>query len=272
MAAVPVGGTLKLSDSTPISEALTIDKDMTVAANGAVISAPVTVSGASVTIDGANIVASGTSASDKTAAITVSGDGDFTLTNNTISGKSRNAILVRNNGKQVIEGNTFDAGTGNIYNAIEFSINTMPDVTDAVVENNTFTGTLGNNAISMYNFAEGANVLIKNNTFSDIATNNNPIRLSNPKNASVTFDIEDNTYSFNSEEPQEYTGFMLLQDYATGGGKQDFGKFTINFVNLKRGDKKLTENGTGLDRVFYVYDDQDGLLEAGVNDPVVNFS
>lgn len=65
---------------------------------------------------------------------------------------------------------------------------------------------------------------------------------------------------------------MLLQDYSTGENKQDFSKFTINFTNLKRGDTKLVANGEGLDRVYYVYDDQDGILDAGVNDPVVNFA
>lgn len=201
----------------------------------------------------------------------VIGDKDFTLKNSNVSGNSRNALLVKTSGNVNITGNTFDAGTGNIYNAIEFGIGTDSDVNNVSVVGNTFLGSLGNNAISMYNFSDGAVVDISDNTFSNIAPNNNPIRLSNPKNVSATFNISDNNYTIDGEAAQ-YTGFMLLQDYSTGENKQDFSKFTINFTNLKRGDTKLVANGEGLDRVYYVYDDQDGILDAGVNDPVVNFA
>ena len=53
--------------------------------------------------------------------------------------------------------------------------------------------------------------------------------------------------------------------------KQDFTKFTINFKNLKRGSKKLLEKGSGIDNVYYVYSDKEGILADGVNDPVVTF-
>lgn len=270
--AVGEGGTVNFSSTDEVTEPLTVTKSVNIAANGATFNSPITVSGGNVSISGANIVASGSSSSDKTPAISVIGSGDFSLTGNNIAGSSRNAVLIKTSGKVDVSSNTFNAGEANVYNAIEFGINSDPDVTDVTIENNTFTGTLGNNAISMYNFADGAQVNIKNNTFSDIAVNNNPVRLSNNKNVTATFNIENNAYNFVTEEPQDYTGFMLLQDYSTGDAKQDFSKFNIHFVNLKRGDKKLMEKGTGIDRVYYVYDDQDGILEDGVNDPVVTFA
>ena len=111
------------------------------------------------------------------------------------------------------------------------------------------------------------------NVFEDIDVSNNPIRLSNPKNVSTTFNFKDTTYSFNSDTPNAdgYTAFMLLQDYSKAGSKQDFSKFTINFDNLVRGSKKLMEKGEGMDKVYYVYADTQGILADGVNDPVVNF-
>ena len=87
--------------------------------------------------------------------------------------------------------------------------------------------------------------------------------------------IVDNTYNFTSEEPSAdgYTGFMLLQDYSKTDQKQDFTKFTINFKNLKRGNKKLVEKGSGIDNVYYVYSDKENaILADGVNDPIVTFA
>lgn len=272
IAAVNDGGTVKLAANSTVAETLTLDKNVTIQGNGASITAPMAINDAAVTLDGVKLVASGASASDATAAVKVNGTKDFTLTNSTISGKSRNALLVHTSGNITISGNTFNAGSGNIYNAIEFGISNAPAVDSATITGNTFTGTLGNNAISMYNFQDGAIVNIADNVFSDISPNNNPVRLSNPKNVNATFNITNNTYSFNSETPTQYTAFMLLQDYAKEGEKQDFSKFTVNFNNLKRGTTKLTAQGEGLDRVYYVYDDQDGILDAGVNDPVVNFA
>lgn len=255
-----------------MAEPIVIDRPITLDANGATINATVTVNDIDATIKNANLVCFGSSASDKAPALNVTGTHNFTLSNSTLSGSARTGMNVKCGGNVVIEGCTFDGGDQAIYNAVEFSISNDVDVTNAVIRNNTFKGNLKNNAISMYNFADGAKVEISGNTFSGIDVNNNPIRLSNPKNASVEFNISNNTYTFSSSTASQYTGFMLLQDYAKEGAVQDFGKFKINFANLKRGSKKLVEKGTGLNRVYYVYDDQNGILADGVNDPVVTFA
>ena len=271
--AVPENGTIIFPEGQAIEEEVSVTKPVTIDGNGASFNKTITVSNAEVTIKNAKLI--GTARSNKTAtpAIKIAGSKPFTLTNCQVSGITRNAVNISTSGKVIVSDNTFDAGDNNIYNAIEFSISNAPDITDVTIENNIFNGTLGNNGISFYNIADNAHIRIKNNTFNDISVNNNPIRLSNAKNNSAIFDIVDNTYNFTSKEPSAdgYTGFMLLQDYSKTDQKQDFTKFTINFKNLKRGSKKLLEKGSGIDNVYYVYSDKEGILADGVNDPAVTF-
>ena len=271
--AVPENGTVVFSTDSTVNEELAITKPVTVDGNGASFNKTITVSNAEVTIKNAKLIATARSNKTVTPAIKITGSKPFTLTDCQVSGTTRNAVNISTNGKVIVSDNTFEAGDNSIYNAIEFSISNAPDITDVTIENNTFNGTLGNNGISFYNIADNAHITIKNNTFNDISVNNNPIRLSNAKNNSAVFDIIDNTYNFTSEEPSAdgYTGFMLLQDYSKTNQKQDFTKFTINFKNLKRGSKKLLEKGSGIDNVYYVYSDKEGILADDVNDPVVTF-
>lgn len=271
--AVPENGTVVFSTDSTVNEELAITKPVTVDGNGASFNKTITVSNAEVTIKNAKLIATARSNKTVTPAIKITGSKPFTLIDCQVSGTTRNAVNISTSGKVIVSDNTFEAGDNSIYNAIEFSISNTPDITDVTIENNTFNGTLGNNGISFYNIADNAHITIKNNTFNDISVNNNPIRLSNAKNNSAIFDIVDNTYNFTSEKPSAdgYTGFMLLQDYSKTDQKQDFTKFTINFKNLKRGSKKLLEKGSGIDNVYYVYSDKEGILADGVNDPVVTF-
>lgn len=271
--AVPENGTVVFSTDSTVNEELAITKPVTVDGNGASFNKTITVSNAEVTIKNAKLIATARSNKTVTPAIKITGSKPFTLTDCQVSGTTRNAVNISTSGKVIVSDNTFEAGDNSIYNAIEFSISNAPDITDVTIENNIFNGTLGNNGISFYNIADNAHITIKNNTFNDISVNNNPIRLSNAKNNSAVFDIIDNTYNFTSEEPSAdgYTCFMLLQDYSKTDQKQDFTKFTINFKNLKRGSKKLLEKGSGIDNVYYVYSDKEGILADGVNDPVVTF-
>lgn len=273
IAAVPAGGTLKFAaGSAPIADALTVDKAMTIAANGAEFTKPITVQNAKVTVDGAVFNVQGTNSKDTTPAIKVVGSEPFTLTNSEIKGTSRNPILVKTSGAVKIEGNKFD-GAGNFYNVIEFSISDDADITHAEIANNTFTG-MTNNCISIYNVADGAVVDVHDNKFENISVDVNPMRLSNPKNANATFNVENNTYTFSSETPNAsgYTAFLLCQDYNKSGKRQEFSTYTVNFVNLMRGEKHLIEQGEGLDKVYYTYSDRtNGILNAGTNDPTVSF-
>ena len=278
IAAVNDGGTVRMSAADIVTDTLSVSKSMTISANGATFSAPIKVTSGNVKIDGAKLVASAASIAAKNNApvISVTGDGDFALTNSAISGTSRTGVSLGTSGRITVEGNTFEAGSKSIYNAIEFSIgDRAADISKAIVKGNTFTGTLGNNAISLYNLADGAEVNIEKNVFKDFSVNNNCVRLSNPRNVSATFNITDNSYSFTSETPSAdgYTAFLLLQDYSKKDTpRQEFGKFTIHVKNLTRDGKKIAAKGDGIDKAYYVYSDQNGILPDGVNDPVIDFA
>lgn len=270
------GGTVSMSAGMVVDSVTSISKSVKIKANGATFSAPVLVSGGDVEINGAKLVGSAatTAAKNNAPVVTVTGSGDFSLTDCSVSGTTRTGISLGTSGEITVSGNTFSVDPQkSIYNAIEFSIgDTAADITRATVKNNTFSGTFGNNLISLYNVSDGAEVSIVGNNFDNISVSNNCVRLSNPKNNTAVFNIVDNKYSFSSETATDYTAFMLLQDYAAAGAKQDFSKFAIHFKNLTRSNNKITAKGEGLDKAYYVYDDQDGVLADGVNDPVVDFA
>lgn len=271
---MPEGGKLKLAEGTAIDEEMTLSKSVKILGNGAQVNQLITVQDADVEFDNVVFVAPGEDANSKTPIVKVSGTSPFTMKNCEVKGAARTAVNIMTSGKIDIEGCTFDAGNADIYNMIEFSISNARDIESVVIKGNTFKGALKNNGICLYNLAEGATIDISDNKFEDISVDNNPVRLSNPKNVSATFNFENNVYSFTSDEPnaQGYTAFMLLQDYSKSGAPiQDFSKFDIHFKNLKRGDEVLTEKGTGIDQVYYVYMDQKGILPDGENDPVVTF-
>lgn len=265
-----------MSSAMSVDTATAISKSVTIAANGATFTAPITVTGGDVEINGANLIGSAdsTAAKNNAPVVTVTGSDDFSLTDCIVSGTTRTGVSLGTTGRITVSGNTFNAGSKKIYNAIEFSIgDSGADISNAVIKNNTFTGTLGNNAISLYNVTDGAEISIESNNFEGIAVSNNCVRLSNPKNNSAVFNIIDNKYSYSSDTPGNYTAFMLLQDYSKAGtDRQEFSKFTIHFKNLTRSGNKITTKGDGLDKAYYVYSDQSGILADGVNDPVVDFA
>lgn len=250
---------------------MTFTKAMKIVGNNSVFTKTVTVNEAEIEINNVTLTAPGASASETVPAIKVYGTQPFTLKNSTVGGSSRTAINIMTSGKITLDGNTFNAGDSAIYNMIEFSISNARDIENVSIINNTFVGTLKNNAISLYNLAEGAEIEISGNDF-NLTVNNNAVRLSNPKNVSANFILENNTYSFTTDTAGDYTGFMLLQDYSKTDVAQDFSKFNISFKNLSRSGKVLTEKGSGLDRVFYVYQDTKGILADGENDPTVTFA
>lgn len=258
--------------SASVNDEVTISKDMTILGNGVIFSKGLVVTDAEVVVDNVALNVTGADTSDKATALKVSGTKPFTLKNSSVSGTTRTAVSILTSGEVTFEDNTFSAGSQNIYNMVEFSIGNARDISKVTFTDNVFNGTLKNNAVSFYNLVDGAEIDFVGNTFDSFDVANNPIRLSNPRNVNAVFNFKNNTYSFNSETPDSrgYTAFMLLQDYSKNDG-QDFSKFTINFDNLVRGSKKLTEKGSGIDNVFYVYADGKGILDDGTNDPVVSF-
>ena len=119
------------------------------------------------------------------------------------------------------------------------------------VEDCEFQGIPGNNFINFYQVANGSIHNIRNCKFFGGA-NNNIIRLSNKSNTQATFNVDNCSYKFTGGEVDEYTGFMICQDYTNRSGiKQQFNKFIVNINNLDRPAEGV---------LYYVYEDGEGII------------
>jgi hypothetical protein len=191
--------------------------------------------------------AAGANKKAKVFGLAVTGSEDVSIKNCTFDGTGYAAILNNGTGALTVEETEFHCD--NIYNPIEGS--QTIDNGNVTVDSCIFTGVPGNNFISFYQVAEDSVHAIKNCKFAG-ATNNNIIRLSNKKSATATFNISDCSYEYVSGKADEWTGFMLCQDYTNKSGvKQDFSKYNVNINNLTR-----PEEGS----LVYVYEDGVGII------------
>ena len=241
-----------------------IDKTITLEGNGKSISGKVNITAPNVVIN--NVVLNYVGTTDTGSAFIVTTEGNFTLTNSTIEPTVRTALSLKVGGKAVVTGNTINAQEQKIYNGIEFGISEEPSVASGTtVSNNTFQGRFKNNCISFYNLQADAVIEINDNTFGYIG---NALRISNPKNVNATFNIARNRYTDTING--EYAGYLICQDYSKDLEIQDFTKITVNFTDLMMGNQLMLSNGTGKNQIYYVYDDQEGIITT--NQPKVNFS
>ena len=261
-----------MSAAQPVTSVMTIGTDMKIEGNGATIAAPINVIGANVEINNINFNYAGDNSSAGSNGIVASGNKNFTLTNSTIAGTMRKAIIAKTSGAIVISGNTFNSESGSIYNAVETGLSSEPAISALTIENNTFNGSLGNNAISLFKFEEGATVNIKNNTFNLDNAEGNTLRLSNMTNAAnVVFNIIDNEYAYPTDDANEWSGFMICQ-VLPNGSTNDFKDFVVNITNLTYKGEKLTTNGEGVKRICYIWDVNNGMNLEGISGPVFNFN
>ena len=247
-----------------VNTEVNIDKTITLEGNGKSISGKVNITAPNVVIN--NVVLNYVGTTDTGSAFTVTTEGNFTLTNSTIEPTVRTALSLKVGGKAVVTGNTINAQEQKIYNGIEFGISEEPSVASGTtVSNNTFRGRFKNNCISFYNLQADAVIEINDNTFGYIG---NALRISNPKNVNATFNIARNRYTDTING--EYAGYLICQDYSKDLEIQDFTKITVNFTDLMMGNQLMLSNGTGKNQIYYVYDDQEGIITT--NQPKVNFS
>ena len=170
----------------------------------------------------------------------------------------------------------FDGAYG-IYNGINLASNSKNGTSEALkfvkFVNCEFTKDFSNNnCVNMYGMADDAQVIFDNCTF-EAGINTNPIRFGNETNGkNVTVTIKNCKYT-KYEEHGEYDGLILFQDHTKTAVKeetgecQDFSTWTVNIINLIGVDgTKVTENGTGINRIYYCYGVNEGM------EPVVNFS
>lgn len=197
--------------------------------------------------EGCTFSAAGANKNAKVFGLTVDGSEDVFVKNCTFDGTGYAAILNKGTGALTVEDCDFECG--NIKNPIEGG--QTADNGNVTVIGCDFVGVPGNNFINFYSVADGSVHTIKNCTFAG-STNNNIVRLSNKTNHAATFNIDDCSYKFVSGTADEWTGFILCQDYTNvSGNKQDFSKYTVNINNLDR-----PEEGS----LIYVYEDGDGII------------
>lgn len=197
--------------------------------------------------EGCTFSATGADKRDQVYGLKITGVEDVSVKDCLFDGMGYAAILNNGTGALTVEGTEFHCG--NIYNPIEGS--QTVDNGNVTIDDCTFTGVPGNNFISFYQVAEGSAHVIKNCKFAG-ATNNNIIRLSNRTSVAAIFNIDDCSYKYVSGKINEYSGFMLCQDYTNVKGvPQDFSKYNVNINNLTR-----PEEGS----LVYVYEDGTGII------------
>ena len=191
--------------------------------------------------------AKGANKNAKVFGLTLTGDEEILVNNCKFDGTGYSAILNKAEAPVTIKNCEFECN--NFYNPIEGNQSAAND--NVTIDNCNFTGVPGNNFINFYNVAEDSVHTIKNCRFYGGAANN-IIRLSNITNAKAEFDIDGCSYLFTTGDINEYSGFMLCQDYTNKSGtKQDFSKYTVKFDNFE-----VHEN----DALIYVYEDGRGII------------
>lgn len=197
--------------------------------------------------EGCTFSAMGANKNDQVYGLKITGTEDVSIKDCIFNGMGYAAILNNGAGALTVEGTEFQCG--NIKNPIEGSQTVNNG--NVTVDHCDFVGVPGNNFINFYQVADGSVHTISNCKFAG-STSNNVIRLSNKTSVAAVFNISDCKYEFVSGKVNDYTGFILCQDYTNRNGvKQDFSKYTVNITNLTR-----PEEGS----LVYVYEDGEGII------------
>ena len=253
-AEAPAGG-----EPTPVE---TKTGNVTYSEDGAKIGNLVYTNG-TMTVTGANVTIENVTFGDG-AALKVNTSGNFTLKNCTFNGKTdvRTPVTL-NVGSATVTGNTFNGtktdGTPAYYNAIEFAVNSGNKLSSATLSDNIFEAAIKNNYFSTYYYEDNAVITAENNVIKLANRGSNAIRISNVTNSDVTFNLNNNSYTY-VDNTSDYEGFILLQDFTKkSGNAEDFSKVTINISNLT--------SPSDASRLFYVWEDSVGLVSD--NNPVI---
>lgn len=287
------GDTVVVSDVT-YTQALTIDKAITLAGYNFTVEAPVSVTADNAVIENVTVSVSGTT---RAAGVTLEGvvvdagagiqpvsvtsTEGFTMQGCTIGGNlsGTNAFVALNvNGAAVIEDNVLDgkadAEAGISYNALEFCVsNTAYSVGDGTVISGNTVRNFSNNGINIYCIQDGAVISVEGNVFENVS---NAMRISNVSNnaKTATFNIANNRHNeSNALEPNVgYAGFVFFQNFGSAEDPQLFTGFTLNFSGNTADGAALTDTEESVaTRAYYVYQDVGGLTFTE-NQPIVNMN
>ena len=226
-------------------------------------------------LTGSSVDVSNSTANSVSIATTAS-NGNVTIDGLTTTGSitqdvSNAAIRVTTN-EDVVITNSNIGQSG--YNVIEIGLAAGSAPKSVLIKDCDFTGTMSNNAISIFALADNAVVNIENCHFASVS---NVFRWSNRTNATgVVFNIKNCTWD--SLEPKEnYRSVFLLQDYTSANSEAVYTndlfnstKLTINFIDcvgtdgelIKLGDNETATDrfGTGDGKLVYLYADKIGKI------------
>lgn len=216
------------------------------------------------------------STADSVSIATTATNGNVTIDGLTTTGSittnvSNAAIKVTTNEDVVITNSNLGQSG---YNSIEIGLAASSVPKSVLIKDCDFTGTMSNNAISIFALADNAVVNIENCHFASVS---NVFRWSNRTNATgVTFNIKNCTWD--SIEPrEEYRSVFLLEDYTSANADAVYTndrfnstKLTINFIDcvgtdgelIKLGDNETAADrfGTGDGKLVYLYADKIGKI------------
>ena len=274
---VSEGDTVVVSDVT-YTQALTIDKAITLAGYNFTVEAPVSVTADNAVIENVTVSVSGTTRAASGVALSVNAAGvtlegvvvdagagiqpvsvtsteGFTMQGCTIGGNlsGTNAFIALNvNGAAVIEDNVLDgkadAEAGISYNALEFCVSN-----------------------TAYSVGDGTVISVEGNVFENVS---NAMRLSNVNNnaKTATFNIANNRHNESNAADTVWAGFVMLQDFGSEQEPQLFTGFTLNFSGNTADGAALTDTEESVaTRAYYVYQDVGGLTFTE-NQPIVNMN
>lgn len=268
-------GDMIVLDEGVYEQNITLDKPIIINGNGkAIINSKINVTSENVTITGCTFKANNTMAESE-KLIEVKSTGSFSLSNNIIyidNTKIRNGVVINTEGVVNISGNTFEDPNSSVYNWIEVGLNTgKPIANGSKFNSNVFKGISRHNQFSFFTFEDNAEIEISGNLFE---YSGNAIRISNTSSANVKLIMDNNTYNAtDASDDYIYAGFLFFQDYSSGNNVMDFTNMNIQISNLIGPEgKKMLKNIPGtIDQIYYVYDNQDGII-TDKNQPKITLS
>ncbi len=231
--------------------------DFTIDSDNAVLDGTdVTYMNGTITVTGNNVTIQNLTFGDK-AKLVVNTKGKFTLNKCTFAPEtaSDNNGFVRNPvklnvGEAVVTNNTFAGVENGYYNAIEFGIGANENsLSAATISDNKFNSAIKNNYFSFYNMTDNAVINIRDNQLLNSSKASDGVRISNPNMASATFNIINNTFTYN-DSGSNYDALILFQDYSNG--IQNFNSITLNIEELSAPQDITT--------LYYVYQDGTGVI------------
>lgn len=188
---------------------------------------------------------------------------------------SQAVLKLRNDGAVYLDKISLE---GTSYNGIEIGLSSTVDsqTTDyapkSIYVSDLNIADTSNNGISIFNYAENANITFVNCHFSKVS---NCFRISNRSNVPATFTFIN--CSCDQWDTSEYRGMVCLQDYTSKTLEQTqetnrFAKLTLRFINCSGPDGKIiskpAEEVCGSkdeNQLLYIYNNKEGFLAYDAN-------